>query len=108
MTIMFTCRVALMRQHVLEAGLQDRVVIHAPPLPIPYGTHHSKAFLLEYEGGMRLIVHTANLIYPDNNNKTQGLWFQDFPPKVCPIAYKVVALVCCSHAPMMLCLQSGC
>lgn len=53
-------------------------VIHAPHMPA-YGTHHSKAFLLHYEGrGMRVIVHTANLIYCDCNNKTQAVWHQDF------------------------------
>lgn len=56
-----------------EAGLTSpRFASHAPPLPITYGTHHSKAFLLRYtHGGVRLIVHTANMIYPDCNNKSQ-------------------------------------
>lgn len=26
-------------------------------------------------------MHTANLIYADCNNKTQGIWWQDFPRK---------------------------
>lgn len=58
-----------------------QVTVHAPPLPIPYGTHHSKFFVLVYAAGLRLIVHTANLVFPDCNDKTQGLYFQDFPPK---------------------------
>ncbi|XP_030533342.1 tyrosyl-DNA phosphodiesterase 1 isoform X1 [Rhodamnia argentea] len=56
-------------------------VLHKPPLPISYGTHHSKAMLLVYPTGVRIIVHTANLIYVDWNNKSQGLWMQDFPWK---------------------------
>ncbi|XP_015574204.1 tyrosyl-DNA phosphodiesterase 1 isoform X1 [Ricinus communis] len=56
-------------------------ILHKPPLPISFGTHHSKAMLLVYPRGMRIIVHTANLIYVDWNNKTQGLWMQDFPWK---------------------------
>ncbi|KAL6546718.1 hypothetical protein OROMI_022439 [Orobanche minor] len=56
-------------------------ILHKPPLPISYGTHHSKAMLLVYSRGVRVIVHTANLIYVDWNNKTQGLWMQDFPWK---------------------------
>lgn len=56
-------------------------ILHKPPLPISYGTHHSKAMLLVYPTGVRVIVHTANLIYVDWNNKTQGLWMQDFPWK---------------------------
>ncbi|KAL3519526.1 hypothetical protein ACH5RR_017675 [Cinchona calisaya] len=56
-------------------------VLHKPPLPISYGTHHSKAMLLVYPRGVRVIVHTANLIHVDWNNKSQGLWMQDFPWK---------------------------
>ncbi|XP_078436994.1 tyrosyl-DNA phosphodiesterase-like protein isoform X2 [Wolffia australiana] len=56
-------------------------VLHRPPLPISYGTHHSKAMLLVYPHGLRVIIHTANLIYVDWNNKTQALWMQDFPLK---------------------------
>ncbi|XP_027361209.1 tyrosyl-DNA phosphodiesterase 1 isoform X2 [Abrus precatorius] len=56
-------------------------ILHKPPLPISFGTHHSKAMLLIYPKGVRVIVHTANLIYVDWNNKSQGLWMQDFPWK---------------------------
>ncbi|KAK6917354.1 Tyrosyl-DNA phosphodiesterase I [Dillenia turbinata] len=56
-------------------------ILHKPPLPISYGTHHSKAMLLVYAQGVRVIIHTANLIYVDWNNKSQGLWMQDFPWK---------------------------
>ncbi|XP_011629341.1 tyrosyl-DNA phosphodiesterase 1 isoform X1 [Amborella trichopoda] len=56
-------------------------ILHKPPLPISYGTHHSKAMILVYPRGVRIVVHTANLIYVDWNNKTQGLWMQDFPWK---------------------------
>ena len=58
-------------------------MLHAPPLPVQFGTYHSKAFVMEYETGLRVVVHTANLIYVDCNNKSQGLWYQDFPLKVC-------------------------
>lgn len=56
-------------------------IFHKPPLPIQYGTHHSKAMFLIYPNGVRVVVHTANLIFVDWNNKTQGLWMQDFPWK---------------------------
>ncbi|GMH15800.1 hypothetical protein Nepgr_017641 [Nepenthes gracilis] len=56
-------------------------ILHKPLLPISYGTHHSKAMLLVYPQGVRIVVHTANLIYVDWNNKSQGLWMQDFPWK---------------------------
>jgi len=38
--------------------------------------------VIEYEAGVRVIVHTANLIRIDFDNKTQGMWWQDFPRKV--------------------------
>ncbi|XP_062189183.1 tyrosyl-DNA phosphodiesterase 1 isoform X3 [Phragmites australis] len=56
-------------------------ILHKPPLPISFGTHHSKAMLLVYPQGIRVVVHTANMIYVDWNNKSQGLWMQDFPWK---------------------------
>ncbi|KAH8512075.1 hypothetical protein H0E87_009321 [Populus deltoides] len=56
-------------------------ILHKPRLPISFGTHHSKAMFLVYPRGVRIIVHTANLIYVDWNNKSQGLWMQDFPWK---------------------------
>ncbi len=76
-------------------GLVGRITSHAPPLPLDFGTHHSKFMILEYgpsqhsvaggirgyEGGVRVVVHTANYIFADCNSKTQGLWWQDFPPR---------------------------
>ena len=38
-------------------------VVHEPRLDDAFGAHHSKAFLAEYKGGLRVIVHTANLIH---------------------------------------------
>ncbi|GLC33895.1 hypothetical protein PLESTB_000815500 [Pleodorina starrii] len=69
-----------MRQQAAAAGARH-LQLHRPPLPIPYGTHHSKAFLLTYPTGLRLVVHTANCVSPDCNDKTQGVWVQDFPRK---------------------------
>eukprot|EP00887_Chlorella_sp_A99_P006577 scaffold3.g6577.t1 len=37
--------------------------------------------MLEYERGLRLVVHTANLVYPDCVSKMQAVWHQDFPLK---------------------------
>eukprot|EP00249_Psilotum_nudum_P000761 c12868_g1_i1 orf=506-2593(-) len=65
----------------LKAGKPSSWLLHKPPLPLSYGTHHSKAMILVYPRGVRVIVHTANLIYVDWNCKTQGLWMQDFPYK---------------------------
>eukprot|EP00210_Caulerpa_lentillifera_P001070 g1032.t1 len=70
--------------HLRNSLLQNNLThftLYRPPLPIPFGTHHSKAFILKYPDGLRIIIHTANLIYADCGNKTQGAWIQDFPHK---------------------------
>ena len=41
-------------------------------LDSPWGTHHTKMMLLLYTTGMRVVVHTANLIVDDWHQKTQG------------------------------------
>ncbi|KAJ9566540.1 hypothetical protein OSB04_002506 [Centaurea solstitialis] len=69
------------RQEHMKKNKPANWVLHKPPLPIAWGTHHSKAMFLVYPQGVRIVVHTANLIYVDWNNKSQGLWMQDFPWK---------------------------
>ena len=60
-------------RHGLGSGGRGRLVVHAPDLPIPYGTHHSKFFVLVYtDGRLRLIIHSANLLHGDCTHKTQG------------------------------------
>jgi len=41
-------------------------------LDIPFGTHHTKMMFLLYETGLRIVIHTANLIEQDWKQKTQG------------------------------------
>ena len=46
-----------------------------PPMPMEFGTHHSKMILLVYHTGIRVIVCTANFIAIDwvwKNNVTSG------------------------------------
>lgn len=88
--------------------MKHKLTHHLPPLDDAFGCHHSKvrkqrsvrigtpycsslmttkcillqAFMIEYDTGVRVIVHTANLIRIDFDNKTQGMWWQDFPRKV--------------------------
>ncbi|XP_009131446.1 tyrosyl-DNA phosphodiesterase 1 isoform X1 [Brassica rapa] len=81
------------RQEYIQRKKPANWILHKPRLPISFGTHHSKAIFLVYPRGVRVVVHTANLIHVDWNNKSQGLWMQDFPwksdddnidtPKVC-------------------------
>ncbi|KAL1205929.1 Tyrosyl-DNA phosphodiesterase 1 [Cardamine amara subsp. amara] len=69
------------RQEYIQRKKPANWILHKPRLPISFGTHHSKAIFLVYPRGVRVIVHTANLIHVDWNNKSQGLWMQDFPWK---------------------------
>ncbi|GBB91821.1 hypothetical protein RclHR1_01920025 [Rhizophagus clarus] len=62
-----------------EAKLFKNVKLISPRLPIPYGTHHTKAMLLFYANStMRLIIHTANAIRRDWAYKTQGVYMSPF------------------------------
>lgn len=40
----------------------------------PYGTHHTKMMILQYETGLRIVIHTANMVSSDWTSKTQGFW----------------------------------
>ncbi|GMF64561.1 unnamed protein product [Phytophthora lilii] len=50
----------------------------APPLPIPYGTHHTKMLVALYPEKVRVAIFTANFLSNDWSTKTQAVWFQDF------------------------------
>lgn len=41
-------------------------------MPFPFGTHHTKMMIFEYAEGLRVVVHTANLVDEDWRDKTQG------------------------------------
>ncbi|XP_076441620.1 tyrosyl-DNA phosphodiesterase 1-like isoform X2 [Babylonia areolata] len=51
-------------------------------LEMMYGTHHTKMMLLLYDSGMRVVIHTANLIDGDWCQKTQGVWISPLFPKL--------------------------
>jgi len=49
----------------------------------PYGVHHTKMMVLLYEDmSVRVVVHTANLVPSDWENRVQGLWVSDKCPKI--------------------------
>jgi len=51
----------------------------------PFGTHHTKMMVMSYKcGGVRVVVHTANLVGSDWQNRTQGLWVSPLCPKLKP------------------------
>ncbi|XP_046577530.1 LOW QUALITY PROTEIN: tyrosyl-DNA phosphodiesterase 1-like [Haliotis rubra] len=51
-------------------------------LDIMYGTHHTKMMLLLYDKGLRVVIHTANLIERDWYQKSQGVWVSPVFPKM--------------------------
>ncbi|BFZ07683.1 hypothetical protein BsWGS_10722 [Bradybaena similaris] len=67
----------------MRAEIQNysNITLCRAPLEIPYGTHHTKMMLLLYSAGLRVVIHTANLIQNDWHQKTQGIWISPlFPP----------------------------
>eukprot|EP00118_Oscarella_pearsei_P011910 m.83681 g.83681 ORF g.83681 m.83681 type:complete len:474 (+) comp36365_c0_seq2:231-1652(+) len=63
------------------ARLYGNVSLIQAKLDIPFGTHHTKMMLLLYDVGIRVVVHTANLIPRDWSQKTQGVWMSPIFPK---------------------------
>ncbi|XP_046817239.1 probable tyrosyl-DNA phosphodiesterase isoform X1 [Vespa crabro] len=63
--------------------LGENITLISVPLPTPYGCHHSKMMILEYsDGGIRIVVSTANLYSDDWENRTQGLWISPHLPSL--------------------------
>ncbi|PAA61315.1 hypothetical protein BOX15_Mlig021690g1 [Macrostomum lignano] len=58
----------------VEAMSHEHVNLVQARLDMPYGTHHSKLMILRYADGIRIVVHTANLIERDWHQKTQCGW----------------------------------
>ncbi|KAG9481782.1 hypothetical protein GDO78_010809 [Eleutherodactylus coqui] len=51
-------------------------------LDMAFGTHHTKMMLLLYEEGLRVVIHTSNLIHDDWYQKTQGIWLSPLYPRL--------------------------
>lgn len=71
----------LLRPDVRQADAPEGWEVYAPPLPVSFGTHHSKAFVIGRRNSVTVAIHTANLIRIDWHNKTQAVWCQTFPVK---------------------------
>lgn len=74
------------RAQNIKATLQHAGLGHATvflPWLSDWGCHHSKFFLVQYPTGLRVIITTANMIQCDCSSKSQGIWWQDFPRRVC-------------------------
>lgn len=55
-----------------DAHKYKNVSLASARLEIAYGTHHTKMMILKYSHGLRVVIHTANLIENDWEQKTQG------------------------------------
>lgn len=82
-------------EHIVEAarvnGAERKVRVMSPPLPLPFGTHHSKCILCIGAKGIRVVVCTANFICDDWTRKTQGIYCQDFPRRSATSSSSVTA-----------------
>uniref|UniRef100_A0A8C5X119 Tyrosyl-DNA phosphodiesterase 1 n=1 Tax=Malurus cyaneus samueli TaxID=2593467 RepID=A0A8C5X119_9PASS len=59
-------------QLIAEARPYENISFCQAKLDIAFGTHHTKMMLLLYEEGLRVVIHTSNLIAEDWHQKTQG------------------------------------
>ncbi|KAI5687149.1 TyrosylDNA phosphodiesterase [Leishmania braziliensis] len=79
--------VAALREHAQTTSAvgtllsRERLAVLEPPLPIAFGTHHSKMALCVNSRGLRVSIFTANLLEQDWCWKSQGIYVQDFPWK---------------------------
>lgn len=65
-----------------EAKPYPNVSLCQAKLDIAFGTHHTKMMLLLYEEGLRVVIHTSNLIREDWHQKTQGMWVSPLYPRM--------------------------
>ncbi|XP_006839643.1 PREDICTED: tyrosyl-DNA phosphodiesterase 1 [Chrysochloris asiatica] len=65
-----------------EAKPYENVSLCQAKLDIAFGTHHTKMMLLLYEEGLRVVIHTSNLIHADWHQKTQGIWLSPLYPRL--------------------------
>ncbi|KAG8449061.1 hypothetical protein GDO86_015932 [Hymenochirus boettgeri] len=65
-----------------DAHPYEHVRLCQAKLDIAYGTHHTKMMLLLYKEGLRVVIHTSNLIHEDWNQKTQGIWLSPLYPRL--------------------------
>ncbi|VDI74315.1 tyrosyl-DNA phosphodiesterase 1 [Mytilus galloprovincialis] len=66
----------------IEATKYSNIKFCQARLEMIYGTHHTKMMMLLYEEGMRVVIHTSNLVERDWYQKTQGMWISPLFPKL--------------------------
>lgn len=63
-----------------QSKLYPQVHLTPQKLPNSYSTHHSKMMLLQFDQGLRIVIHTANMVPTDWSKKTQGVWISPILP----------------------------
>ncbi|KAK0421298.1 hypothetical protein QR680_015166 [Steinernema hermaphroditum] len=72
-----TIVVGAQHKEELQQGVRKHfrnITVVGAPLPIPYGTHHTKLSIFESETALHVVVSTANLLSEDWEYKTQGFY----------------------------------
>ncbi|NXM31950.1 TYDP1 phosphodiesterase, partial [Oxyruncus cristatus] len=67
---------------IAQARPYENISFCQAKLDIAFGTHHTKMMLLLYEEGLRVVIHTSNLIAEDWHQKTQGIWISPLYPRL--------------------------
>ncbi|XP_014612770.1 PREDICTED: probable tyrosyl-DNA phosphodiesterase isoform X1 [Polistes canadensis] len=63
--------------------LGDNITLVRVAAPSRFGCHHTKMMILKYQdGGIRIVMSTANLYEDDWENRTQGLWISPYLPPI--------------------------
>ena len=60
----------------------SQIILSPVKINDSYGTHHTKMMILHYSQGLRIVIHTANLIPNDWHQKTQGVWISPIFPRL--------------------------
>ncbi|XP_011939056.1 PREDICTED: tyrosyl-DNA phosphodiesterase 1 isoform X2 [Cercocebus atys] len=71
-----------------QAKPYENISLCQAKLDIAFGTHHTKMMLLLYEEGLRVVIHTSNLIHADWHQKTQGIWLSPLYPRIVDETHK--------------------
>uniref|UniRef100_A0A8D1T378 Tyrosyl-DNA phosphodiesterase 1 n=1 Tax=Sus scrofa TaxID=9823 RepID=A0A8D1T378_PIG len=71
-----------------QAKPYENISLCQAKLDIAFGTHHTKMMLLLYEEGLRVVIHTSNLIHADWHQKTQGIWLSPLYQRIVPGSHR--------------------
>lgn len=71
-----------------QAKPYENISLCQAKLDIAFGTHHTKMMLLLYEEGLRVVIHTSNLIHADWHQKTQGIWLSPLYRRIVPGSHR--------------------